>query len=159
MTRIAYVTGDATAPMGADPKIIAHICNDADGWGAGFVLALSKRWPQPEQAYRRWAKGPTPLALGMIQIVPVEEGLYVANMVAQHGYRSAANPTPLDYAALRKCLSKLVMAAYEKSASVHMPRIGADRGGGKWSQIEEIIEDTLVAADVPVTVYDLPRRA
>ena len=37
-----------------------------------------------------------------------------------------------------------------------MPRIGCDRGGGHWREVEPLITGTLVAAGVPVTVYDLP---
>ena len=44
---IAYTTGDATAPEGDGPKIIVHVCNDVGGWGRGFVMAISKRWPEP----------------------------------------------------------------------------------------------------------------
>ncbi|GHA76937.1 Appr-1-p processing protein [Streptomyces termitum] len=54
MREIAYVRGDATAPRGRGTRIIAHVCNDRGGWGKGFVLALSRRWPEPEAAYRRW---------------------------------------------------------------------------------------------------------
>jgi hypothetical protein len=31
---------------------IAHVCNDRGGWGKGFVMAISQRWPQPEMEYR-----------------------------------------------------------------------------------------------------------
>ena len=40
---LRYVTGDATVPQGGGPKILVHLCNDAGGWGAGFVLAVSRR--------------------------------------------------------------------------------------------------------------------
>ncbi|HEV3172323.1 MAG TPA: hypothetical protein VGZ32_18395 [Actinocrinis sp.] len=33
---IEYVVGDATAPKGTGPRIVAHICSDAGGWGKGF---------------------------------------------------------------------------------------------------------------------------
>lgn len=52
MTGITYVRGDATAPRGEGVKLIVHCCNDPGGWGRGFVLALSRRWPEPEAAYR-----------------------------------------------------------------------------------------------------------
>ena len=51
MNRINYVIGDATAPQGEGNKIICHICNDVGGWGAGFVMALSKKWKQPVEEY------------------------------------------------------------------------------------------------------------
>jgi hypothetical protein len=36
-----------------------------------------------------------------------------------------------------------------------MPRIGCGLAGGQWSEIEPIIERTLLAAGVEVYVYDL----
>lgn len=54
MTQITYLKGDATNPMGKGNKIIAHICNDVGGWGKGFVLAISRKWKEPEKAYRKW---------------------------------------------------------------------------------------------------------
>jgi len=46
---IVYLKGDATQPQAKGVKIIVHCCNDLGGWGKGFVLALRKRWPEPEQ--------------------------------------------------------------------------------------------------------------
>jgi len=50
---IHYVQGDATQPQGDGPQIIAYVCNDIGRWGKGFVLALSKRWKEPEHAYKQ----------------------------------------------------------------------------------------------------------
>jgi hypothetical protein len=41
---------------------------------------------------------------------------------------------------------------------VHMPRIGCGLAGGQWEEIEPIIETTLGAKGVAVTVYDLPPK-
>ena len=41
---INYVRGDATNPVGPGKRIIAHCCNDAGFWNAGFVRALSERY-------------------------------------------------------------------------------------------------------------------
>jgi hypothetical protein len=54
MGALDVAPGDATAPQGTGPKVIAHVCDDMGGWGKGFVVALSKRWPEPEAAYQRW---------------------------------------------------------------------------------------------------------
>jgi O-acetyl-ADP-ribose deacetylase (regulator of RNase III) len=62
---ITYLIGDATAPGGRGPGVIAHVCNDSGGWGKGFVLAVSRRWPEPEAAYRRWARSGQEFGLGM----------------------------------------------------------------------------------------------
>jgi hypothetical protein len=87
---ISYRIGDATAPCKQEPGVIAHVCNDSGGWGKRFVLAISRRWPQPEAAYRKWACNGQQFGLGMIQLVEVEDHLAVANMVAQH------QPSPAD---------------------------------------------------------------
>ena len=52
-----FIIGDATQPVGEGTKIIVHVCNDIGGWGRGFVVALSKRWPEPERRYRAWSRG------------------------------------------------------------------------------------------------------
>lgn len=147
---IRYVEGDATAPYGADLKIICHICNDRKAWGAGFVLAISRRWHEPELIYRQQPE----LVLGEVMFVPVENEVIVANMVAQRGFPTRQNPVAVDYAALENCLLIVASACREKNASVHMPRIGCGIGGGLWDKVEEIIGRTLT--NVSVTVYDLP---
>jgi O-acetyl-ADP-ribose deacetylase (regulator of RNase III) len=94
---IQYLIGDATEPVGPGIKIIAHCCNDAGGWGSGFVIALSNRfgaiteesyYVRPQEAYttwysafnsddngerkraRRWLIG----MLGLLNLVPFELG-------------------------------------------------------------------------------------
>lgn len=54
---INYIIGDATQPVYSGPAILVHVCNDLGKWGAGFVLAVSRRWPEPEAAYRAWHRG------------------------------------------------------------------------------------------------------
>ena len=80
---IIYLKGDATAPSSKGMKIIAHICNDIGGWGKGFVLAISKRWKEPEQKYRQWYQGKENFWLSEVRLVQVEPYIYVANMIAQ----------------------------------------------------------------------------
>jgi O-acetyl-ADP-ribose deacetylase (regulator of RNase III) len=77
---INYIKGDATAPTHSGNKIIVHICNDIGGWGKGFVMAISKRWKEPELQYRAWYKSQENFDLGQVQFVQVEENLWVANL-------------------------------------------------------------------------------
>jgi O-acetyl-ADP-ribose deacetylase (regulator of RNase III) len=151
---IRYIVGDATTPEGPGTKLIVHVCNDRGGWGAGFVLALSRRWAAPEAAYRRWAKSRKDFELGMVQIVAAEEDIYVANVIAQAGYRSATDPVPLRYDALAKGLAKLATQV-DRTTTLHMPRIGSGKAGGDWSAVERIIESELCTAGFDVTVYDI----
>lgn len=157
MTGIAYRKGDATAPVAPGAKIICHVCNDVGGWGRGFVLAISKRWPEPEAQYRAWYEQgePAGFRLGAVQLVNVESALAVANMVAQHGVRPSGSAPPIRYDALRECLTSLAGRATALAASVHMPRIGCGLAGGSWPEVEAIINETLLNAGVPVHVYDL----
>jgi O-acetyl-ADP-ribose deacetylase (regulator of RNase III) len=155
VTSLTIISGDATQPTATRPKIIAHVCNDRGGWGRGFVAAVSRRWTAPEQAYRRWHHADD-FGLGAVQLVAVAADLWVANMVAQHGYRTANNPNPIRYPALRSCLTVLAEHAQRLNATVHMPRIGTGLAGGSWELIEPLITATLLAAGVATTVYQLP---
>lgn len=156
---IRYIQGDATNPQGGGPKIIIHVVNNQGGWGAGFVLALSRRWREPEHRYRSAGR----LELGMVQLVPVEKDLDVANMCAQMGYgrgnrnqhrtTEADDAIPLRYDALWSCLEQVANFAKVAKASIHAPRIGCGLAGGRWERVEPILQETL--AGIPVFVYDL----
>ncbi len=150
---ITYVKGDATAPIGSGPAIITHICNDAGGWGRGFVVALSKCWSAPEAEYRRWHRDET-FGLGKIQVVTVAPVMWVANMIAQHGTKWQEGVPPIRYEALEECLTAVAIVARTRSAEVHMPRIGCGLAGGDWSNVGPIVQKTLCANDIAVTVYD-----
>lgn len=157
MKCIKYLKGDATSPQASGMKIIAHICNDIGGWGKGFVLAISKRWPEPEKAFRQWhrERAKNDFGLGYIQIIQVESYIYVANMIGQRGIKTGrSSGVPVRYDAIESCLEKLAKKAKEIGASVHMPRIGCGLAGGKWEHVEPLIEKTLSENDVEVYIYD-----
>lgn len=154
---IHYVRGDATAPRGGR-GIIAHVCNDAGGWGAGFVLAVSRRWPEPERRYRQWFRDgyevdSGPFCLGQTQFVNCDGfSVWVANMVAQSGFREDGR-IPLRYDALESCLKKVAIEAEKARMPVHMPRIGCGLAGGTWDKVGPIVESALKRVDT--FVYDL----
>ncbi|MFE0099777.1 macro domain-containing protein [Streptomyces sp. NPDC059009] len=156
MSEITYVRGDATAPLGKGVKVIAHVCNDLGGWGKGFVLALSRRWPEPEAAYRRWhrERAKNDFGLGAVQFVEVGRHIRVANMVGQRGMKTGSKGVPVRYEAIDTALAALADKAAELGASVHMPRIGCGLAGGKWSRVEPLISERLVGRGIAVTVYD-----
>lgn len=156
LTPIRFVYGDATRPEGAGVKIIAHVCNDIGAWGKGFVLALSRRWDEPEAAYRSWCatNAEAGFGLGAVQFVQVEPSVWVANMVAQHGIKQSNSGPPIRYAAVARCLQLLAAKSEELGASVHMPRIGCGLAGGEWSKVEPLVDEQLCARGIPVSVYD-----
>lgn len=164
---IQYKIGDATAPEGDGKKLIVHCCNDRGAWGAGFVLALSKKWSAPEHHYHdplKW--GRTALNLGDVQMVNVEDDVTVCNMIGQEGTgsrrtRDGVNIPAVRYDAFWLGLTRVSrwLDAQPERWSVHMPMMGAGLAGGAWPIIEAIVDDCL---KVDVTVYvlksqDLPR--
>jgi O-acetyl-ADP-ribose deacetylase (regulator of RNase III) len=155
MTTIKYIKGDATAPQGDGPKIIAHGCNSIGAWGAGFVLAVSKRWKHPEREYRAWYKKVGRIPLGLIQLVRVEEELSVCNCIIQDSIGPFDGIPRVEYPAVRKCFTLVAAYAVILDASIHMPRVGCGLAGGTWGQIEPIIRDEFCAKEIQVTVYDL----
>ena len=156
---LRYVTGDATEPIGSGPKVVAHVCNDVGGWGRGFVLALSAKWSEPEAAYRKWAaEGGAGFELGQVRFVGVNDGLWVANMIGQRDHKIINGVPPVRYEAIRQCLQQVREHCSTNGASVHMPRIGCGLGGGRWQEIEQIIEAELLEHSVEVVVYDLPEK-
>lgn len=157
-TKIKYVKGDATKPIGKGQKIIVHVCNDIGAWGAGFVLALSKLWKEPEATYRALSN----YILGDIHLIRVEKDIFVCNLIGQEGtisrpVRIGKPLPPVRYVAIESGLKELAtmlnMGDKPKLASVHMPMIGSGLAGGNWNIIERIIEETLCAEGISVTVY------
>jgi O-acetyl-ADP-ribose deacetylase (regulator of RNase III) len=153
---ITYLKGDATSPQAKGNKIICHVCNDLGRWGKGFVMAISKRWTEPEEAYRKWhrERANNDFELGTVQFVQVESYIWIANIVGQHGIKTGSKGPPIRYESVEKSLSEVSQKATELDASVHMPRIGCGLAGGKWSEIESIIQQTLCENKVSVFVYD-----
>lgn len=158
MTTINYVQGDATQPV-PPTGFIVHVNNDQGGWGSGFVVAVSERWPWPEMQYRQWHRDGfsnmgRPFELGEVAYVTVGANLYVANMIAQHSYSRPGEPA-IRYDALERCLTQVASKAQDHgNAPVHMPRIGCGLAGGDWDEVEAIVIKTLVNNGIPVTVYD-----
>ena len=139
---IFYGTGDATVAM-HDGVIIAHVCNDIGAWGKGFVLPLSRRYPEAETQYRQWYSRETdpPFALGQVQFVEVAPRVWVANMIGQSGIYKRGGVQPIRYEALRECLTHVRSFAHEHRADVQMPRIGCGLAGGDWEKVSKIIEE------------------
>ena len=156
---VRYVVGDATRPAGPGPKVLAHVCNDGGKWGKGFVVPLGRRWPHVGEAFFAWhrgeAAGAQTFELGEVQFVEAEPGLWVANMIGQHGVLARDGVPPVRYEAMRQALQRVAAFSRERSASVHMPRIGCGLAGGTWDEVGAIVAETVCRLGVDVTVYDL----
>ena len=154
---IIYLDGDATQPRGNGQKIIAQLVNDrAFTWGGGLSFVARKKWPSVQQDFKSWAMNDRRnLRLGNVHFAQVDDNLGVASLIAQHGY--GPSPTPrIKYLHLKNCLEQLAVLAKQRSASIHLPRIGCGQAGGVWTIVSELIEDALCSRGVKVYVYDLP---
>ena len=158
---VSYHIGDAAWPDLDGQFVIAHILSDTGAYGAGFARQIANRYPRAKEQYLRWYRGEGassfPFRLGAVQWVGVGAnvgrgpwwGRWVANMVAQHGLRTRTNPHPLDLAALAECLGEL---ADDDEHVIVMPRIGCGLAGGRWEEVEPLVNSILYAKDVHV--YD-----
>ena len=150
--QLFHVVGDALQPV-KKPAIIAHVCNDVDKWGKGFVVPLGKAYPKAEQGFH--AIPPAERKVGYTQFV--EDGdVTVANMVAQRDVRPSKAGPPLRYDALHKCLAEVQVRALASGSTVHMPRIGVGLAGGSWDVVKSVIMSTM---KVDTYVYTLPSEA
>lgn len=165
---LTYKVGDiAEAVDGATdnrPVVVSHVVNDgARGWGRyGVAGALGRVVPDAAEAFRAWTiANRDNLTLGKVHSVKVPAvngGLVtVVSLVAQSGYGPSASPR-VSYVKLAEALDALADVAQSAGAgaTVHMPRIGAGQGGGRWDLIEAAIERSLLARDIPVVIYTLP---
>ena len=147
---IKYEKGDATRPIETEGnRIIIHICNDAGKWGKGFVLSLSKRWPSLRDSYLQ-----DPKTLGTLNVYKLEDNIFVANLIAQHGIYVRNGIPPIRYEALETCLTELndFILKNIPNPSIHAPRLGCGLAGGKWDIIQQILLHTLTC---PIFIYDL----
>lgn len=154
---ISYVRGDATDPRGIGRKIVVQLVNDkASTWGAGFSLAVRRKWPEAQRRFTAWIEAlPKPSRLGKVHFFEPSADIMIASVIAQAGYGPSPRPR-IRYNILDSGLTDIGRQAIKFNASVHMPRLGCGEAGGSWSIVGELIEANLASKGVPVTIYDLP---
>lgn len=134
---------------------IVHGCNAQGVMGSGVALGVKNLYPHVYQDYRdRYEAGE--LLLGSAYPVLVTPELKIWNAVTQNLY--GVGPRQTSYDAVQTCFQQIndyMAAGHESMADlqpneVHIPLIGAARGGGNWEIIREIIEQTM---EYPVTLW------
>jgi O-acetyl-ADP-ribose deacetylase (regulator of RNase III) len=170
--KINYIIGDATNPQGPGNKIIVHCCNNIGGWGRGFVVALSKKWKEPEANYREWynkkewtqdcPNGTETIRfeLGEVQFVDVDHLTKVANLIGQKGIAFGPEGPPVRYEEIKKGFLKIknYILNTKSTANIHMPRIGCGLAGGSWQKIYDIIKEVFEDTDIQINIYTLPHE-
>lgn len=124
--------------------VIAHQVNLRGVMGAGLALQIKNKWPQIYQSYVRRINDGN-FHLGMIQVLPVSDNLWVCNMAGQDNF--GVDRCQSDYGAFRMALGKLKVWADSKNLQVYLPyKIGCGLAGGDWSIVSQIIHDELPSA-------------
>lgn len=127
---IKVTVGDASEPLGAEPKVLLQVVNDqATLWGGGFAKQSRRKWPRAQASFREWAMDRGNLKRGNIHSFAVRPDLMLVSLVAQHGFRKASSGPRLRYSALFSALEKVGELAKRGQATVHMPRIGTGEAG------------------------------
>lgn len=162
-------TGDVTQPRAAKdnrPIIIPHVCNNVGAFGAGVALSIAMEWPHVQRQFRefsqRFSGTKRDHLMGMVQFVAVkwEDGcrVFVANMFAQNGLRSAQNLKPLSYPDLTRAMADVVHTCNthfgQGAFEIHCPKFGTALAGGNWKKIRPIIDALWINSGIDVTVYN-----
>jgi hypothetical protein len=130
---------------------IVHGCNAQGVMGSGVALAVKRTFPGAYKSY--WDRFRTSgLELGAAYPFNVNSGLIVWNAITQGEFGGGVRQ--VSYDAVQTCFEQINEFIGEQDRQVpqevHIPMIGAARGGGNWEIIREIIEQTM---DHPVTLW------
>ncbi len=129
---------------------IVHGCNAQGIMGSGFALGVKRTYPGAYESYYREYET-TGLRLGVAYPWQESDHLIIWNAITQEGFGAPTRNTSYD--AIATCFEQINQhIGYRDIAlsEVHIPMIGAFRGGGNWEIIREIIEQTM---DYPVTLW------
>uniref|UniRef100_A0A0V0IUF3 Putative chromodomain-helicase-DNA-binding protein 1-like n=1 Tax=Solanum chacoense TaxID=4108 RepID=A0A0V0IUF3_SOLCH len=173
---VHFVYGDCTRPSKVSPSepTIIFSCVDTSGnWGHGGMFdALARLSTSVPAAYER-ASEFGDLHLGDLHLIESTEDLakggdsphapqWVALAVVQsHNPRRKVPRGSVSIPDLERCLSKASYSAAQKSASIHMPRIGyqdsSDRS--EWYTIERLLRKYAALHGINIFVYYFRRAS
>lgn len=135
---------------------IVHGCNAQGVMGSGVALGVKNMYPTVFVDYERIHKEHG-LVLGVAYPVAVDPGLVIWNAITQNLYGKGTRM--VSYDAIQTCFEQINWHLKEggvnnepflQTPEIHIPLIGAARGGGNWEIIREIIEQTV---EFPVTLW------
>lgn len=149
MTKIQTKTGNLLAVTKGH---IVHGCNAQGVMGSGVALGVKNTFPAAYEDYLARFEGVSGLVLGESYPVVINEDLVIWNAITQNLYGTAVRQ--VSYDAIVTCFETINTHvgcnAEFIEPEIHIPKIGAARGGGNWEIIREIIEQTV---DYPVTLW------
>jgi O-acetyl-ADP-ribose deacetylase (regulator of RNase III) len=143
--KIIYRTGDL---LEAEEPVIACNCSACGLRDSGVAKAIRDRYPVTYKMYRNQYDDPEGLNLGDTIWVDCSRHV-VVNIITQQDH-GADGKRHVDYDAVRSAMKEIndsrlwnTRLLAGKPHAVAMPLIGDGLGGGKWSEIAQIIESTM----------------
>lgn len=135
-----------------DKGHVVHGCNAQGAMGSGVALGVKQTWPIVFTHYK-YQYNNHGLILGRAYPVNVNSELTVWNAITQDEF--GPNKRHTNYEAVATCFEQINTFLSSNISNipvnhVHIPLIGAVRGGANWEIIREIIEQTI---DYPVTLW------
>lgn len=131
---INVINGDI---LTASSGVLIHGCNPNGVMGHGLAKQIKEKWPDNFKAYQEFC-GTMSCRLGSY-CLHYDGNMTIVNMITQSNI--GTNKRQVNYAYLAKGFIDLFDCLYDGSI-VHFPMIGAGLGGGNWSIIYQIINDT-----------------
>ncbi len=132
---------------------IVHGCNAQGVMGSGVALGIKQKYPGAYDDYRFQFEN-SGLELGRSYPWSPSNELVIWNAITQNLYGKGTRM--VSYDAIQTCFEEIniSIAGLGPDAiapqEIHIPLIGASRGGGNWEIIREIIEQTM---NYPVTLW------
>lgn len=144
-----YIQGDITHET---TGLIIHGCNAQGVMGSGVALAIKTKWPIVYEEYLKHPQGRE--ALGKVQFIQIDEGLYIGNCWTQEFFGNDGK-IYADRGALRRCLFQALAFCESHGLELKTPKIASGLAGLNWdSDVVPIFElARAVYPTVPVKVY------
>lgn len=137
--------------------MIVHGCNAQKTMGSGVALTIKNTYPDAYHAYVEWlekCEHNNRNPLGTVVMHRVNHGLVIANAITQKTYGSDRTVKYVSYDAIHDSFKVIMDFANTYGMQVHIPLIGAKRGGGDWEVISRIINRVIGDQTITCWVYD-----
>lgn len=145
----------------SEREVIAHCVNCQGVMGSGVAREVKAKYPSVyrEYTYYLYEKG-IRNSIGTVQIVPTEDGRFIANMFGQVDYGSSG-VVWLKYKRFEDTIKQLAEYCRKNCLNVAMPyNIGCGRAGGQWSIVYSMLKanfDTLINSEGCPVILEICR--
>ena len=147
---LVFKKGNAvSALIDGEINVLLHVCNNKCSMASGIALEIRNRNPDAWTAYQNCTQELGWCSFGWNYENRTAKGM-VVNMIVQDGYGRGVRR--LNYGALAECLMKV--SKLSETLRIGIPyKMGADRAGGDWEIVLELVQ--YILKDFNVTVYEL----